>query len=139
MTNKVTILGTSYCLGMILPFGSTGGLPGFGEILQIIIVCERPVFVLKLLSGWYNEHLRSFRVEPTGETDILLSLALKNAYPMAAYNTEDRRLVSLKHLICTSEYILCIYSFYISCTGNCMRNCFLVSISNVSCIYTHQA
>lgn len=60
MTNKVTILGTDYCVGMLLPFGSTGGLPDFGEILQITIVLERPVFVLNLLSGWYHEHLRSF-------------------------------------------------------------------------------
>lgn len=38
MTNKVTILGTDYCFGMLLPFGSTGGLPGFN-----IIVHESPV------------------------------------------------------------------------------------------------
>lgn len=61
MTNKVTILGTKYCVGMLLPFGSTGGLSDFGEILQIIVVHENPVFVLKMLSGWYNEHLRNFK------------------------------------------------------------------------------
>ncbi|XP_037401910.1 uncharacterized protein LOC119265406 isoform X2 [Pygocentrus nattereri] len=106
MTDKVTILGTSYCVGMLLPFGSTGGLPDFGEILQIIILHESPVFVLRLLGGWYHEHLRSFKVEPTGEIEVILHSELKDAYPLAAYNTADGRMVSLKHFICTSEYVL---------------------------------
>lgn len=101
MTNKATILGTDYNIGMVLPFGSTGGLPDFGEIQQIIIVRETPVFVLKLLSGWYCEHLRSFKVEPTGETEILKHSELKETYPLAAYNAADGRMVTLKHLICT--------------------------------------
>ncbi len=103
MTNKATILGTDYNIGMMLPFGSTGGLPDFGEIQQIIIVRETPVFVLKLLSGWYCEHLRSFKVEPTGETEILKHSELKETYPLAAFNTADGRMVTLKHFICTSE------------------------------------
>ncbi|KAF3845663.1 hypothetical protein F7725_002741 [Dissostichus mawsoni] len=52
MTNKVSILGTTYCVGMLLPFGSMGGLPDFGEILQILIVHESPIFVLRLLIKW---------------------------------------------------------------------------------------
>ena len=55
--DKVNISGTDYSVGMLLPFGSTGGLPDFGEILQLIIVHESPVFALKLLSWWYHEHL----------------------------------------------------------------------------------
>ena len=56
--DKVNISGTDYSVGMLLPFGSTGGLPDFGEIglLQLIIVHESPVFALKLLSWWYHEH-----------------------------------------------------------------------------------
>ncbi|XP_036973983.1 uncharacterized protein LOC119030471 [Acanthopagrus latus] len=103
ITNKATISGTVYNVGMMVPFGSTGGLPDFGEIKQIIIVQETPVFVLKLLSGWYNEHLRTFKVEPTGETEILKHSELKETYPLAAYNTSDGLMVSLKHFICTSE------------------------------------
>lgn len=103
-TNKISILGTDYNVGMLLPFGSTGGLPDFGEIVQIIItVHETPVFVLKLLSGWYCEHMRSFRVEPTGNTEIVQHSDLKDTYPLAAYDTTDGRMVSLKHFICTVE------------------------------------
>ena len=94
MTNKATILGTDYNIGMMLPIGSTGGLPDFGEIRQIIMVHETPVFVLKLLSGWYCEHLRSFKVEPTGETKIRKHSELKETYPLAAYNTADGCMVS---------------------------------------------
>lgn len=99
MTNKATILGTVYNIGIILPFGSTGGLPDFGEIQKIIILHETPVFVLKLLSGCYCEHLRSFKVEPTGETEILKHSEFKDTYPLAAYNIADGRMVSLKHFI----------------------------------------
>lgn len=62
MTNKKTILGTDYKVGMLLAFGSTGGLPDFGEIVQVMIVHETPVFVLKLLSEWYCEHMGTFKV-----------------------------------------------------------------------------
>lgn len=54
-------------------------------------------------SGWYCEHIRSFKVEPTGETEVLQHSELKDTYPLAAYNTADGRMVSLKHFICTSE------------------------------------
>ena len=55
MTNKVTILGTAYNVGMLVPFGSTGGLPDFGEILQIIIVNETlSLFLNCLVDGTVN-------------------------------------------------------------------------------------
>nr|XP_020474258.1 uncharacterized protein LOC109970793 [Monopterus albus] len=103
LTSKVTILGRDYNVGMLLPFGSTGGLPDFGKIIQIIIVHESPIFVMKLLSGWYHDHLRSFKVEPTGEIEIIQHSEMKDAYPLAAYNTADGQVVSLKHFIWTSD------------------------------------
>lgn len=103
LTSKVTILGRDYNVGMLLPFGSTGGLPDFGKIIQIVIVHESPIFVIKLLRGWYHEHLRSFKVEPTGAIEILLHSEMKDSYPLAAYNTADGQMVSLKHFIWTSD------------------------------------
>ena len=78
----------------MLPFGSTGGLPDFEEIQQMIIVHASPVLVLKLLSGWYCEYLRSFKAEPTGETEILKHSDLKETYPLAALHLHIR--VSVK-------------------------------------------
>ncbi len=74
LTNKVAISGTYYDIEMLWPFGSTGGLPDFAEIIKKIIVHESPVFVLKLLSGWYNEYLSTFKVDPTGEIQKSFSI-----------------------------------------------------------------
>lgn len=38
VTNKASILGTDYAVGMLLPLGITGGLPDFAEIIQIVIM-----------------------------------------------------------------------------------------------------
>ena len=93
--DKVNISGTDYSVGMLLPFGSTGGLPDFGEVglLQLIIVHESPVFALKLLSRWYHVHLRSFKLEPTGELEVLQHSEMKDSYPLAACNTAHGRMV----------------------------------------------
>ena len=90
--DKVNISGTDYSVGMLLPFGSTG-LPDFGEILQLIIVHKSPVFALKLLSRWYHVHLRSFKLEPTGELEVLQHSEMKDSYPLAACNTAHGRMV----------------------------------------------
>lgn len=101
MTNKIKILGTDYSVGMLLPFGSTGGLPDLGEIVLVIIVHKTPVFVIKLLCWWYCELMRTFRVEQTGNTEIVKHSDLQDTYPLAAYDPTDGRMVSLKHFICT--------------------------------------
>lgn len=38
VTNTVTCYGTCYSVGMILPYGSTGGLPDFVELNLILIM-----------------------------------------------------------------------------------------------------
>lgn len=48
--------GIQYRPGMIVAYGSCGGLPEFGEIHQICILQQGLFFVLKLLCGWYCEH-----------------------------------------------------------------------------------
>lgn len=45
VANKIAFLGTNYCVGMMLPFGSTGGLPDFAEIIKIFIV-RQSLFLL---------------------------------------------------------------------------------------------
>lgn len=65
LTDKVDFQGTSYGIGMMLVYGSTGGLPNFAELLQIIIVHDSLVFTVKLQSIWYCEHFRCFKLEST--------------------------------------------------------------------------
>lgn len=71
LTNKVEYQGTSYGIGMMLVYGSTGGLPDFAEILQIIIVRDSLVFVVKLQCAWYCEHLRCFKLESTRTVKVI--------------------------------------------------------------------
>ena len=53
LTNQAEFQGTSYSVGMMLVYGSSAGLPDFAEILQIIIVHDTLVFVVKLQSAWH--------------------------------------------------------------------------------------
>ncbi len=83
----------------MLAFGSTGGLPDFAEIVQMVVVQDELSFVVRLQSTWYNEHLRVFMLEPTHNIKILQQAQLTDVYPLAAY-TVGEHLVSLKHYIC---------------------------------------
>lgn len=59
LTKSATIKGMSYRVGMLIPYGSTGGLPEFAEILQICIVENSLSFVVRILCAWYHEHFRA--------------------------------------------------------------------------------
>lgn len=51
LANTATYYGTRYTVGMILSYGSTGGLPDFAEILQIAILDNSVTFFVKLLAA----------------------------------------------------------------------------------------
>lgn len=71
LANTVTYSGTRYTVGMILFYGSTGGLPDFAEIIQVAILDNCVHFRVELLVAWYEEHLRSFQLEDTGKIALL--------------------------------------------------------------------
>lgn len=83
LTNRIDFQGTSYSIGMMLVCGSTGRLPNFAEILQIIVVQDSLVFVVKLQSTWYCEHLRCFKLESTSIVKVVEQSQLTDVYPMA--------------------------------------------------------
>jgi len=99
VANTVTCHGTTYSVGMILPYGSTGGLPDFVELNLILIVHGQPVFAVKCLLSWYSEHLRAFELESTRQVTICEQLELTDSYPLAAYTVEQKRFVTLKRHI----------------------------------------
>lgn len=84
---------------MILPYGSTGGLPDFVELNLILIVHGQPVFAVKCLHSWYIEHLRAFELESTRQVTVCEQLDLTDSYPLAAYTVEQKRFVTLKRHI----------------------------------------
>lgn len=102
LTKTAECQGTSYATGMILVYGTTGGLPDFAEIVQIIVVHDCLVFVVKLQSAWYCEHFRCFKLESTGIVKVIEQSQLTDTYPLSAYTVDGDRMVSLKHCICCS-------------------------------------
>lgn len=100
LTNAVSYHGTKYAIGMILPYGSTSGLPDFVEISQIVIVGSDLNFIVMLLNGWYHEHFRGYVVENSGKMTLLQIKQLSDTYPLAAYCVGGNRMVTLKrHII----------------------------------------
>lgn len=55
VANEVEYSGTMY--------RSTGGLPDFAEIVQMIVVLDELTFVVRLQSAWYNEYPWWFSLE----------------------------------------------------------------------------
>lgn len=100
LSNTVTYHGTRYSAGMILPYGSTGGLPDFVEIIQIMTLENGLYFIGKKLNAWYQEHLRSFLLESCGEVILVHQHSLPDVYPLTAYILAGKRVVTLKRSIC---------------------------------------
>ena len=71
LTNQAEFQGTSYSVGMTLVYGSSAGLPDFAVILQIIIVHDTLVFVVKLQRAWYSEHFLCFKLESTRVVKVI--------------------------------------------------------------------
>ena len=51
IAKSVCYRGTKYTRGMILANGSTGGLPDFGELIQIVVVKGSVGFIMKGLTA----------------------------------------------------------------------------------------
>lgn len=101
LANVVIHHGTKYAAGMVLPYGSTGGLPDFVEISQIVIVDNNLSFIVKFLNSWYDEHFRAFMLDHSGKMTLLQHSELGDTYPLAAYFVEGKRMVTLKrHIVC---------------------------------------
>lgn len=99
LTNSLQSHGLSYNIGMVLVYGSTGGLPDFAEISQMIVVCDSLIFVVKLQSAWYMEHLRCFKLESMHILKVVKQSELPDIYPLATYVVQGQRMVSLRHHI----------------------------------------
>lgn len=102
LTKTAESQGISYATGMILVYGTTGGLPDFAEIVQIV-VHDCLVFVVKLQSVWYCEHYQCFKLESTGIVKVIEQSQLTDTYPLSAYTVDGDRTVSLKYYVCCSN------------------------------------
>ena len=67
LAKSVAYNGLIYKCGMILIHGSLGGLPEFAEIIQMVILQDKLIFIVKKLSGWYMEHYRAYDLKTRSE------------------------------------------------------------------------
>lgn len=94
--------GIVYSNGMIVAYGSAGGLPEFAEIIQMCVINERLFFIVKVLCGWYCEHYRAseLSLSPSREIKLVALSELADPYPLAWYMVGSSRMVTLKrHII----------------------------------------
>lgn len=89
---------------MVVSAGSCSGLPEFRQITQIIAFRTAIIFVCRVMSAWYHEHLRSYEVyyfDVTLPLCVLPLSELNNVFPLPAYRIGGKLMVTLK------RYILC--------------------------------
>lgn len=87
LSKSVVYDGFSYKCGMIFIHGSLGGQPEFGEIIQIVILQEKPIFIVKELSGWCMEHYRAYdlKIPSSKEVELVEPQELSDTYQLADY------------------------------------------------------
>lgn len=90
LTKNATYSGLNYRNGMILAHGSLAGQPEFVEIIQMIVVKDALLFIVKKLSTWYWEHYRAFELKqcPTKKVELVTTTDLADPYPLAEYSWE---------------------------------------------------
>lgn len=59
VASTVNVHGVKYTTDMIISVGSCSGLPEFRKITHIVVINTEILFVCKLLTAWYVEHLCS--------------------------------------------------------------------------------
>lgn len=88
----------NYSNGMILAHGLLAGLPEFTEIIQMIVVKDKLIFIVRKLSAWYREHYRAYELKmcPTKEVELLGPNELTDPYPLTDYTVGGMQLITLK-------------------------------------------
>lgn len=92
---RVHLHGTQYAKDMVISAGELGGLPEFYRILNIIVDCEKVLFVAGKFSSWYMEHYRSYQLDGCYTELALLSPEDLNDYhPLTAYTVCGKLMVT---------------------------------------------
>lgn len=108
LSKSVTFRGIRYRNGMIVAYGSAGGLPEFAEVTQMCIIQDKLSFIVKVLCAWYREHFRAFALtsSPSREVALVTLEQLTDAYPLADYMVAGMRMVTFKRHIITTGLII---------------------------------
>lgn len=99
IAKTVCYRGTKYTSGMILANGSTGGLPDFGKLIQIAVVKGSTGFIVKGLTAWSVEHMRSYVLEKNGPVKVIEPAELSDMFPLISYKFGGTSIMTLKRSI----------------------------------------
>ncbi len=107
VASSICLDGVTYKADMVVSAGSCSGLPDFRQITQIVAVHTEIMFVCRVMSAWYHEHLRSYEVcysdvtPPPPPLCVVPLSELNDVFPLSAYRIGGKLMVTLK------RYILC--------------------------------
>lgn len=103
VASSICLDGVTYKADMVVSAGSCSGLPEFRQITQIVAVHTEIMFVCRVMSAWYNEHLRSYEVcySVTPPLCVVPLSELNNVFLLSDYRISGKLMVTLK------RYILC--------------------------------
>ena len=92
------IHGTTYKAEMFVSFGSTHGLPDFCKIVHVLLVCNKPFFVLEPFTASFLDHMRCYQVHRKDPVQLTIAAPdeLNHYCPLAAYTVQERLLISPK-------------------------------------------
>lgn len=76
--------GLNYQCGMSVIYGLLGELLEFCEIIQMTILQDNLIFIVKQLFGWYIEHHRAYDLKTVAgkEVELVDPHELHDAYPL---------------------------------------------------------
>lgn len=60
VASSVCIDGIKYSADMVISVGTCAGLPDFRQIVKIVVINTDIAFVCRLMTSWYDEHLRVY-------------------------------------------------------------------------------
>lgn len=138
LAKSVAYNGLNYKCGMILIHSSLGGLPEFCEIIQMVILQEKIIFIVKKLSGWYMEHYRAYtlKTSPSKEVELVDPQELHDTYPLADYKIKGMRLVTLKRYVHVQRVRpLNVISYFIKWENKCQTHTVLLCSQNTFISY----
>lgn len=85
-------------IAIIISVGKFAGLPEFRQIARIVVINTEILFVCKLLTSWYTEHMRVNELCCSGAGGLTVTqlTELNDVFPLSAYKVKGNAYVVLK-------------------------------------------
>lgn len=103
VASSVCINGIKYSADMVISVGSCAGLPDFRQIAKIVDINTEIAFVCRLMTSWYDEHLRVYDLchSHLSTFSVTQLSELNDVFPLSLYEVHGKQFVTLQ------RYILC--------------------------------